>query len=174
MENIIIEDDFLKEDDLEILKSIINSKQWTYGHTSSGRELVNTPFWFIDLKEELFFAEYIKDLIEEKFNKKFKLNRVYANGQTYGQNGSYHVDDTDPNSYTFCLYLHKLQKNEIETAGGQLNVKIPNEQYSISIEPILNRGVLFPSNYYHKGYAFSRYVTDMRICIAWKLKEIII
>jgi hypothetical protein len=173
MENIKIVDDFLNKDDLQLLTSIISSKKWEYGHASDGREMVNTPFWSMDLKQETFFDEYIKDKIESYFSTKFQVNRVYANGQTYGQNGSYHIDDTSENTFTFCLYTHNIKNTGIETAGGHLYIKVPNEKIISAIEPYCNRGVLFPSNYYHKGCAFNRYITSMRICIAWKLQKIV-
>lgn len=172
MENIKIIDDFLNNDDLQILNSIISSKKWEYGHSSKGREKVNTPFWSMDLIDEIFFSEYIKDKIQDYFQKKFVLNRVYANGQTYGQNGSYHQDDENENTFTFCLYINVIENSDIEMAGGNLYIKVPNEKIIFAIEPYSNRGVLFPSNYFHKGCSFNRYITSMRICIAWKLKEI--
>jgi len=171
MENIKIFDDFLNKDDLQILTSILSSNNWEYGHISIGREMVDTPFWSLDLNQEVFFNEYIKDKIETYFSTKFQLNRVYANGQTYGQNGSYHIDNSSENTFTFCLYVNNVENVGIETAGGHLYIKVPNEKIIFAIEPYHNRGVLFPSNYFHKGCAFNRYITTMRICIAWKLQK---
>lgn len=135
--------------------------------------MFNTPFWTMDLNDNKFFSEHIKKIFEKTFSKKFIVNRVYANGQTYGQNGSYHQDSTDPNTYTICLYLTYIKKEHIDTAGGYLYIKLNNEKYKVCYEPIMNRIIMFPSNYYHKGCAFNRYITDMRICVAWKLEEII-
>ena len=59
MENIKIVDDFLNKDDLQILNSILSSNNWEYGHISIGREMVDTPFWSLDLNQEVFFYEYI-------------------------------------------------------------------------------------------------------------------
>ena len=176
MSNIIIIDNFLSNTDFDMATQIIKSKQWNYGHTSGGREKVNTPFWDIALNNEFFFTQHMVAIIEQKLNKKFKLHRVYANGQTYGQNGSYHQDEsyeTNPPFITACLYAHQINLDDIETVGGNLYIKVPNKQYITCIESAANRMVIFPSTYYHKGMAFSRYSTEMRICVAFKMQEII-
>jgi len=172
MENIKIVDNFLNNDDLQLLHSIISSKSWDFGQESNGNDdKIDTPFWIMKLDDDIFFSKYIKDKIEYTFKKKMNLKRVYANGQTYGQDGSYHIDDYQENAITFCLYIHNI--DNIEDIGGNLYIKVPNEKIVFSIEPMINRGVLFPSTYIHKGCAFNRYVKSMRVCIAWKLEEII-
>lgn len=171
MENIKIIDNFLHDDDLYILNNIISSNDWKFGHESVPDDDISTPFWIMNLNDEIFFSQYIKDKIESEFNRKFNLKRVYANGQTYGQDGSYHIDDHLENTVTFCLYINNM--DNIEKIGGNLYIKVPNEKIVFSIEPLYNRGVLFPSTYIHKGVSFNRYTKDMRICIAWKLEEIL-
>jgi hypothetical protein len=172
MENIKIIDNFLNNDDLQLLESIISSKSWDFGNVSKGREKIETPFWSMNLNNEIFFSKYIKEKIEGVFKKKFHLKRVYANGQTYGQNGSYHQDDRGEDTITFCFYIHDIDNTDIESAGGNLYIKIPNEKMVFAIEPFFNRGVLFPSTYFHKGFAFNRYIKSMRICITWKMQVI--
>jgi hypothetical protein len=125
------------------------------------------------LVENDFFNIYIAKIIENTFQKKFIVHRVYANGHTFGQDGSYHIDNESSTSYTFCLYLTKIDEKYIETAGGHIFFKLPELPYRIAYEPIFNRGIFFPSNYIHKGCAFSRYFMDLRISVAWKLEEII-
>lgn len=172
MNNIMIIDNFLEEQDYYIALDIISKKKWKYGHISNEIEPVNTPFWTMNLTDEIFFSQYLKEIIENKISKKLELFRVYANGQTFGQDGTYHIDNEDDNTFTFCLYATKINKKDAQFSDGYIHIKIPNEKYIISIEPIQNRGVFFPSNLIHKGCSFSRYIADMRICIAWKMKEI--
>jgi hypothetical protein len=168
MDKIIIFDNFLDENTINLLIEIINKKTWTFGHKSNENDSFSTPFFYMDLINEKFALLYIKDKIEEKLSKKITLKRCYANGQTFGQDGSYHIDDPDEKAFTFCLYINKINKIEIEIAGGNFNIKIPNEKFIISIEPLFNRGILFPSNYFHKGHSFSRYVNELRISVVWK------
>lgn len=173
MEKILVQDNFLNNEELEKAVSIIKSGTWHFGHTSDNRSLVSTPFWNMHLNENEYFSIFIKDIIEKQFSKKFKLDRVYANGHTFGQDGSYHIDNSEPNTYTFCLYLSEIHKKYIDTAGGHLFFKLPDLNYKICYEPIYNRGIFFPSNYVHKACSYTRFIMDMRISVAWKLTEII-
>jgi len=173
MDKIEIFDNFLEESDILKCIEITCQPQWEFGHNSGADNFRDTPFWIMDLKQNDFISIYIKSKIEEITKKKYILKRVYANGQTYGQHGSYHQDDTTKNCWTFCLYVNRIDTEDIDYFDGYFQVKLPGEnKYVISIEPLFNRGVLFPSHYFHRGNAFTRYVKEMRVCIAWKLQEL--
>jgi len=123
------------------------------------------------LIENDYLKYTLKSKIEDITQKKYEVVRVYMNGQTFGQHGSYHQDDVNEFSYTFCLYFTEFDSKIEDIVGGNFEIKLPNvNNYHISITPIFNRAILFPSNYYHKGNAFDRYVSDLRICIAYKLR----
>ena len=171
MDNIQIIDDFLNKEYLDIVLNILKNHKWQYGHVSNGTEKIDTPFWNIDLMDNQYLKTNVKSIIENIFSRKFELLRVYANGQTFGQSGSYHMDSPHPNCMTFCLYFTPIKKEESANIGGHLYIKVPYEKKICCIEPVFNRGVLFPSNYYHKGCAFDRYYTELRICLTWKLKD---
>jgi hypothetical protein len=169
MENIHIIENFLTSSELSTAHNIINSSKWEYGHKSSNVNPLSTPFMIINLIEHPFFSQHLKDKIEITINKKLRLDRVYANGQVFGQNGSFHQDNTIENTLTFCLYLAKIEDDMLDDTDGDIMFKIPNNsKFKVSVEPKYNRGVYFPSYYYHKGNAFSRYVQTLRICVAWK------
>ena len=172
MEKIIVQDNFLSDEEMQNCLNIIESNTWRWGHSSSGK-LSDTPFWSMELVDNEYFSKVITPIIEKQFSKKFKILRLYANAHTYGQDGSYHTDSDKPNDYTFCLYFSNITKENIETAGGHLFFKLPDIKYKICYEPIFNRGIFFPSNYIHKASSFTRYIMDLRICVAWKLEEII-
>jgi hypothetical protein len=173
IKNIHVCENFLTEEELEKTKKIIKTNNWKWGHTSVTDYEMSTPFWSMDLINDEYFTVYLKSIIEKYFSKKFKLIRVYANGQTFGQDGTYHLDDTEKNRFTFVLYISEIAKDFLETVGGNIYFKIPNEKYKICFEPVTNRGILFPSNYLHKANSFSRYVMNLRICVAWKMEEIL-
>jgi len=172
MEQIIVIDDFLNKTELKEAIMIIYNGSWKFGHTSNVQSY-ETPFWNMELLDNEFFSKTIKCIIEKTFSKKFKILRLYANGQTFGQDGAYHIDSSESNTYTFVLYLTKILDDYIETAGGNIFFKLPDKNYNICYEPVFNRGILFPSNFMHKSTSFSRYILDLRICVAWKLEEII-
>ena len=178
-------DDFLTHDELEKCNAAYSKPAWTFGQVSQTSP-ISTPFWMMKLDDDLFFTKDLLLKIERATKKKYVLQRVYANGQTFGQDGTYHQDDTSSDeSYTFCLFVNKQITNEtVDNIGGEFVFKIPitvNSYTSISgnsthifsrviVEPIYNRGILFPSNIFHKGLAFNRYNKGLRISIAWKLK----
>jgi hypothetical protein len=197
-DTVIVADDFLSNEEFAIVTSVISNRNWHFGHSSSGklikeddgvelyRNLCNDtgnlsydsyksrsiPFWYMELSDIDFFSINIVKKIEKFFLKRFKLNRVYACGQSFGQNGNYHQDDTRKNTYTFCLYINEFNSGDQDAVDGHLYIKIPNEKFLLCYQPIKNRGIFFPSRYYHKGTGFTRLSGELRICIAWKLEEI--
>lgn len=172
MDKIVVCDKFLDENELKTALDIINGGSWKYGHNSSGKNLYEDNFWVMNLTDNEFFSKYVLNIIEKHFSRKYRLVRVYANGQTFTQDGHYHTDSNESNTFTFCLYLTKISESYIDTAGGYIYFKLPEQKYNLCYEPLYNRGLYFPSNYIHKGSAFTRYVMDMRICVAWKLELI--
>jgi Rps23 Pro-64 3,4-dihydroxylase Tpa1-like proline 4-hydroxylase len=171
MQNIQLVSQFLTQSELDVCVKKIENGVWKYGHSSNFNNSLATPFFAMDLISDTFFSHILKEKIEKLYGKQLLLNRVYANGQTFGQDGSFHQDSSNPNDITFCLYLSNIPDNILDDVGGYLIIKIPN-QMPVCIEPRYNSGVIFPSAYYHKGLAFNRYVQNMRICIAWKFTVI--
>jgi hypothetical protein len=171
MEKIVVIDHFLLKDELEIVKKKVDHMKWGYYHTSNGTP-EEIPFWTCYLNEDPYFTEYIKHLIEKQLSRKFKIERVYCNGQTFGQDGAYHIDSEHEDNYTFCLYVNHIKPYDIDLACGYLYFKLPGLNHKICYEPIDNRAIFFPSNYIHKSSSFSRFIKDLRICIAYKLTEI--
>ena len=48
------------------------------------------PFWLMSLSQNKFFSEYLLNKIESITGSNYNLERVYANGHTYGMKGSPH------------------------------------------------------------------------------------
>ena len=125
------------------------------------------PYWRIELEKEEFFSIYLRDIIEKWFDKEMDLNRIYVVGQTFGQNSVYHIDNERKNTYTFCFYINK--ETEIKD-DGFFYLRLPQKKHIIAVEPIINRMVIFPSTYKHKGCGFNKGNDNLRICIAWKFE----
>ena len=177
MEKINVFDDFLSPEELEKCRKILSTPNWEYGHTSTTQIANNlsTPFWYMELVNYDFFTHQIKNKIEKTLNKKYRINRVYANGQTLGQDGIYHQDSINENDITFCIYITTVPKECLPDVNGHILFQIPKmENFIVGVEPLMNRAVSFPSVYYHKGTTFCRYVQNMRICVAFKLQEILV
>lgn len=172
MDDIIVYNDFLDNETMSrVINNVLNNGKWEFGHKSN-QSKAGIPFWAMNLDENILFNKTILRIIESKTGKKYVLNRVYANGQTYGQNGSFHIDNDDPNTMTFCLYVCPEIHSPTEIVEGGLEFKLKElpDYMTLSIQSCHNRGVLFPSNYTHRGMSFGRFVEKLRCCIAWKLK----
>ena len=173
-DKIQIFDNFLTPEELQTCADAVKRPAWSFGQISQTSP-VSTPFWMMTLTDDPFFSMHLKSKIEAAANRKFTVQRVYANGQTFGQDGTYHQDDITDDSYTFCIYTNKqITAETADDIGGEFIFKLPNsddDPFSrIAVAPLYNRGILFPANYFHKGLAFNRYCKGLRISIAWKLK----
>lgn len=182
-DQIKIFEDFLTYEELEKCKNATSRPKWSFGQISNSSP-ISTPFWRMTLDDDEFFNTHLLSKIQDKTGKQFKLERVYANGQTFGQDGTYHQDAPEDGYYTFCIYINKQITSEtVDNIGGEFVFKMPFEKVPdnsshqeshnfsrIVVEPIYNRGILFPSNLFHKGLAYNRYNRGLRISIAWKLR----
>jgi len=164
MHRIEIIDDFLNHDEITELNKILLKKTYKYGHNSGNREAITIPF-FASYNEDDFFI-HIKNKIEDTFKQKYKINRHYMHIQTFGQDGSFHIDDTGDNKFTFCLYFSN--EIDLDKNGGDFLIKYDKIIYSIDTK--FNRGILFPSQYLHKGLAYNSCSFMPRLCITWKLE----
>lgn len=161
-------DNFFSENVIMDIISFFKDTEWfSQCLKSMERNDIDKPYWRKDLNDIPFFNEYMKTLISEKFKKKMSIRRVYATSQTYEQSGKYHVDDNTQNAYTFVLYI--IDEKVIDHNDGYFYIKPLNSNKVLSIEPLNNRGILFPSNSRHRGVGFSRLNNNLRICISWKL-----
>lgn len=167
MGDIQVVDNFLSTEELNKVLHKSENFHWKYGHSSKP---VGIKFWNCKLNDDEFFKTHILKKIEKCFKKKFIIKRVYANGQTYGLDGDYHIDDSDIDTYTFLLYVSNITKENVNSFDGYTLFKKDNKV--ICVEPILNRCVLFKSNILHKAMAPSRSANMLRITIAFKLIEI--
>ena len=163
MENIKIFDDFFSDEILIEIKNFIINADWQ----KQNNEIImiddgDSPFYRIDLNNNVFYTNFLLKIIEEKINKKIGLDRVYIVGQNCYQYNVFHTDNELKNKITFCYYI-----NNKNVEFGDLYIKLPNEKKIICIEPITNRGVFFPATYIHRGSSYE--TNDLRICIAWKL-----
>jgi len=173
MDKIQVIDEFLEEEELKIVINILDDKSFKYYNILYNDNKNETSIWRTDLNNELYISKYITSIIEKYFFKKFQVEKVYCNGQIFGQDGFFHRENQDNSEYIFCLYINCIKKEDITLTGGYIYFQLPNFKYKICYEPIHNRGILFPSNYIFKENAFARFIKDMRRCIVWKLKEII-
>jgi hypothetical protein len=174
VDKIYIFDNFLTCEELQRCADAVKRPLWSFGQRSL-ESPISTPFWMMMLTDDPFFSTHLKSKIETAANLKFLVERIYANGQTFGQDGTFHQDNITDDSYTFCIYTNKqITAETADDIGGEFVFKIPNHKIDdpfsrIAVSPLYNRGILFPAAYLHKGLAFNRFCKGLRISIAWKL-----
>jgi len=158
---------FLTVGDFGKVKNIIQEGHWEL----KGKSLDNgLKFWFMDLIRNPYFSEYLVNKISSLTNFKLKLMRVYANGQTFGQNGSFHQDDERDDAVTAVLYMNEIDESVLDEWGGETRFKFNGD--IVACQPLTNSLIIFKSNIFHHGLAPSRFSPDMRVTIAWKfIKE---
>jgi hypothetical protein len=145
---------------------VFKTATWAYGGYS--RSLDDEFFWNMDLTTDDFFTKLFFEKIKKITNKNFILERVYANGATYGQPAQLHSDGREPNAYTFLFYPNS--KWQPSWQGGTLFQK---DSLNVSIaQYIPNSGILFKANILHSAIEHSKQFTGLRVSIAFKLKEI--
>jgi Rps23 Pro-64 3,4-dihydroxylase Tpa1-like proline 4-hydroxylase len=149
----------------------LNGNQWQLIGFSKNPS--DYKFWYMDLENDSFFTNDFLKIIEQLSDKKFELQRVYANGQTYGQPGNIHQDiytEYAPELYhTFVYYVNPRWDL---SWGGSTQIIHPTGEVD-TIMPQKNTAILFPSVFNHVGLEPSRYCPDLRVTIAFKLKEIV-
>jgi hypothetical protein len=141
-----------------------DSARWTFtgGSTSQSKK-----FWYHNLDNEPFFSETSANLIRDRVENCGELLRVYANGQTFEQNGDWHIDEPKIDGGTTVLwYLNDFEENWggrtlFRHDGGLLEYIIPKKNNFIS----------FPSKLLHMGEAPNSNFNNLRITIAWKFFE---
>jgi Rps23 Pro-64 3,4-dihydroxylase Tpa1-like proline 4-hydroxylase len=153
-----------------VLEKTLNGNQWQLlGYSQNPSDI---KFWYMDLIDDRFFNNEFVSIIEQLTGKKFELNRVYANGQTYGQPGNIHQDvytDYAPELYhTFLYYVNP--KWEIQW-GGATQIVQPTGEID-TIMPVRNTAIMFNSTLNHVGLEPTRYCSELRTTVAFKLKEI--
>jgi hypothetical protein len=124
-------------------------------------------FWYLNLVPHRFVSVEMVRRIELATKQKYKVLQVYANGQTTGQDGSWHRDTgkgvNNPNLYTFLHYCNPVWENDW---GGATVFQDCIAEY------IPNTGILFNSNLVHAGLAPNAKFKGLRTTIAFKLEKI--
>ena len=182
----VIDNFFSDEIHQEIYNLMIRPK-WSF---TGGNDL--SPFWHMDnLENEVYFNHFLFNLIQSKLDKKFNILRIYANGQTAGQNGTAHPDNkTDEyrRDVTFLYYPnlkwryswggHLVFLDEVQ--GSYMDVRkqyvlhdiTPSTKVSEIVTYVPNRAILFPSHIWHHSLEPNRSFNGLRISLAYKLVEI--
>ena len=174
MNNIIIKDDLFDQSFVNLFYDFcMTNDHWYYGRKSSLEK--QNLIWGAILWEpgnyRNFFIEYIFKKFSDTCNINAEILSCVLNGQTSGQNTTWHVDlydhdDDLDNKFTLIYYVNNYWKDQT----GATVIKLDNgSQQKINFVP--GRISFFPSRLQH--YAESPSSENLlRITCAYKLKII--
>ena len=158
---------FLSVVEFASAREFIQKGLWSFGKSN---ETDQATFMNMPLSHEKFFSEHLLAKIRVITGiHNLSLIRVYANGYFQGQDGRFHRDDTSADTFTFLLYMNEILPDDLDDFYGLTEFKKSTGEIR-SFQPETNMGLLFPSNFIHRGRSPSRVLSTMRITIAWKLK----
>ena len=164
--------DILTNSEWETCLELVKRPRWEYGRASlPSTELIT--FWKMSLSDENFFTDTVKNRIDEVTGKIHQLDKVVANGQTFGQAGQYHPDNEVHSSgqvglsaRTFLIYCNE---DYLPDMGGHTYFWNKRDKEITVITPWPNSGVYFSGDELHKGMPFNRQTHPLRISIAFTL-----
>jgi hypothetical protein len=150
--------------DFKKTQEFIDQGTWMTGGNSGTGSLVK--FLYMDLIHNEFFSKYLKNKINRLVGYDNTLDRVYANGQYYGLDGSFHQDSKEPGTWTFLLYMTEIEQDQLDEFHGTTEIK--RNDRLVSFQPETNSAIHFPSQVWHRGRGPSRFFPGLRITVAWK------
>lgn len=164
MKDITYYTDIFEKHQIETIWEFLKQPKWEFWHTSNPDS--TNFFWYMNFTENSFFTEELFSVIKTNIGQNYSIERVYANGQTFGLNGEFHIDDDQEDTYTFLYYPIK----DWSISWGGETIIVDNDGNVTTIYPRPNCGIIFPSNWVHCGNGPSKMYSDLRVTIAYKLK----
>lgn len=162
-DKIHILENFISLDQLKRIRTTIENGGWKpHQSTHESNEFLN-----MDVTDDPYYNTELFNHIKEKINPDLKLGRVYFNGQYFGQDGSFHIDDDEEKNKTVIIYTNKVYS---WGWGGFTEFIDPEAGQHKVVAPILYRAVYFPANILHKAYAFAHQDCPMRTSLNFKLE----
>lgn len=152
---------------IEAVKKTFYSARWQFGGFSHAPDAIK--FWYMDLQEDDFFVHRMFEHIVQVTGVQWKLDQVYANGQTTGLCGDIHRDVENAPVDKYWTFLYYANPEWQPTWGGQ--TVFTTDQGIIMRYPTPNSAVLFDSTVPHAGCEPTRHCRDLRVTIAFKLHK---
>jgi hypothetical protein len=176
-------DQFFDKENFDKTLSILKEPKWAFRNISS-ETYKHKIFWVMDLSGESFFTETLFEKVKEVIGSDYLLNRVYANGQTYGLDGAPHSDEIFDSSCTLLVYMNA----EWDLLWGGYTVflnryhdtKTGKDKFfdgdainkTKKILPSPNKAIFFPGTIYHYAESPTRDFYGLRMTLAYKLRKV--
>jgi len=164
-------DNFITKEEHSNILMLMESFPWMFGKRTikkfgEPKSSSEYMYWTKKILHAYFYINILRK-IENKARKRFKVHRVYINGQTFGQDGKFHKDDDRDNMYTAVIYLSMYDIN----FGGSTQFLI--DLNLTSVEPVIGRLVLFKSYVQHRALAPLREGScQLRQVLVYKMQAI--
>ncbi len=156
-------ENFISLDQLKRIRTTIENGAWmTHRSTHEGNEFLN-----MDVTDDPYYNTELLKHINSTLNTNYTLGRVYFNGQWFGREGSFHIDDNDEKNSTVIIYTNQVYS---WGWGGFTEFIDPEAGEHKVVAPILYRAVYFPANILHKAYAYTSPDCPMRTSLNFKLE----
>jgi hypothetical protein len=151
-----------------VVKQTVQGNGWQFTGFSNN-ENTELKFWHMDLSDDRFFVDTMFPKILDVTQRKFSLERVYANGQTHGLSGTLHQDQVNGQGryFTFLYYVGPFWDT---SWGGYTVFHNKDDDTIFSQYPTPNAALLFDSELWHAGLEPTRHCRDLRVTVAFKLK----
>jgi len=123
-----------------------------------------------ELKSNSDIIHQLWCIISSNILLRHRLVRCYANGMTYGDDGTTHRDATLPNNYTAIYYPHKVW--EPDWGGETVFFNKMKTDIVASVYPKSNRLVVFDGTTPHVARGVSRTCPVFRVTLMFKTEKI--
>lgn len=179
---VLVVDDLLPDAQRKLLLSFLRAPGWKFGKKSHG-QTDTYSFWVKHFaghrngREEVHYAcadELRRTPIVFAFWRYLErtvlqgkmLIRCYANGQSYGSDGTIHTDSKRPGSYTAVYYPHDYW--EPNWAGETVIFTPDHSDIVAAIYPKPNRLLVFAGGMPHLARGVARTCPELRITLMCK------
>jgi len=123
-----------------------------------------------ELREYPLIHDMWMSLKQHAFFKDRTLVRCYANGMSYGMDGTVHTDATRPGSFTLVYYPHDRWS---PNWGGETMFYTADETGLVAVlYPEPNSAVLFDGRIPHRANGVTRSYSGVRITLMFKIEVI--
>ena len=162
---------FTKKQHERVLDTL-KQRRWSFDNWAEHEADKGILCWSLwGLETEPFYNTELLQRIEQITNMKFNVDRIYANGQSFGQDGVFHLDHNEVNQYTFLYYATELDPLEVYEYGGETQF-IQNDGDMYHVYPFTNTAVIFDARIWHRGMAPNKWSKQLRTSLAFKLTKV--
>jgi hypothetical protein len=150
---------------------VLKGRGWSFDNWAEHEADKGILCWSMwELETKPFFQGLVKR-IEKLTGNRYRADRIYGNGQSFGQDGVFHTDESDPNAHTFLYYPTELNTLDVYEYGGETQfLQDDGEMYHVY--PFTNTAVIFDGRIWHRGMGPNKWTKDLRMSLAFKLFKI--